>query len=101
MRRLVYLFLLLCGMAAALPAQAATSVNLVVERKASLTEQVLFESDLKQLPQVQKVIPLRLNARHREYRLVLTDITQTGWLGRWLVQHGYQVRETERGWLAY
>ncbi len=101
MRQSVCVFLLLCGMAVAWPAQAATSVELSIERHASLTEQVLFESDLQQLPQVRKVIPLRLNPHHREYRLLLTDSSPAGWLGRWLEQHGYQARQTEHGWQAY
>jgi len=101
MKHILFALLLLCSTVAFSRAQAVTSMDLIVERNASLTEQILFESDLKHLPQVTAVIPLRLNVRHREYRLVVTDVSQTGWLGHWLEQHGYQARETEYGWQAY
>jgi len=82
------------------PAIADDSILIMIERQASLPEQVLFEDDLRRDPRVVSLLPRQLNHTMQQYRLKLKDPADTQWLHQWFAQHGLSMVPTADGWLA-
>ncbi len=80
--------------------QEEPGIRITIHRRASLPEQVLFEQDLSRDPRVAALIPTLLGAEVRQYRLLLANGSDDGWLAQWLAQHGLNAQPTPDGWLA-
>jgi len=76
------------------------SILIMIERQASLPEQVLFEDDLRRDPRVASLLPRQLNHTMQQYRLQLKDPADTQWLHQWFAQHGLSLTPAADGWLA-
>ncbi|RMH61186.1 MAG: hypothetical protein D6678_04060 [Zetaproteobacteria bacterium] len=95
MRHWVAVFVALAWLS---PAQA-DEVELEIDRVASLTEQVLLESDLRQDTRVALLLPHMLAHDRRSYRIRTTD--NAAWLVNWLTRRGFEVQRTSSGWRAF
>jgi len=81
------------------PATVATpSLHLVIEQRASLSEQIALEAALRADPRVQSILPSYLNYRSRTYTLQLKQ-NNDGWISDWFAQRGMVATPNAQGWL--
>lgn len=72
---------------------------LTIDRPATLSQQVLFEHDLRSQPEVAGLYPALLNRNERRYRIMLSSLNDA-WLPVWLERHGYHAVSAMDGWSA-
>ena len=81
-----------------IPDNKALLVHLLVQKQASLSEQVALETALKRDPRVQSVVPTYLNAHSREYIVRLKQHDES-WIEDWFAQRGMLATPDAQGWL--
>jgi len=72
---------------------------LIVERPATLAEQVILEEALEKHPAVKAVVPKFLSHDSRQYLLYLKG-SNDEWVAAWFRKRGMQVAPTPQGWLV-
>lgn len=72
---------------------------LIIERAASLPEQVILEEALEKHPAVAALIPKFISFDTRQYRLLLKGQSDE-WVPSWFRRRGMQVSPTPQGWLV-
>ncbi|ATX81097.1 hypothetical protein Ga0123462_0219 [Mariprofundus ferrinatatus] len=75
------------------------SVFLVVERHASLPEQVLFEEELRRDPRVLELSLRQTNRDGQQYRMILKGEDEL-WLPQWFKRRGLSLTSSVEGWVA-
>jgi len=78
--------------------ESMLSLHLLLEKEASLSEQIALETALKEDPRVQSIVPSYLNYRSREYTLQLKQ-NDDSWINDWFVQRGMTATPNAQGWL--
>jgi len=88
------------GTGDAAPAIAVSSLHLLIEQKANLSEQIALETALKNDPRVQSMLPSYLNYRSREYIIQLKQ-NDDSWIADWFAQRGMVATPNAQGWLIH
>jgi len=81
------------------PAQVQSGL-LMIERQASLPEQVLFEEDLGHDPHVVSLSLREVNGQSRQYRLSLKG-SDDQWLFDWIERRGMRLTTSMEGWVVH
>jgi len=81
------------------PAQVKSGL-LMIERQASLPEQVLFEEDLGHDPHVISLSLRQVNGQGRQYRLSLKG-SDDQWLFDWIKRRGMTLTTSMEGWVVH
>ncbi|MDQ6956041.1 MAG: hypothetical protein Q9M21_02475 [Mariprofundaceae bacterium] len=84
----------------AAPVIAPSSLHLLIEQKANLSEQIALETALKNDPRVQSILPSYLNYRSREYIVQLKQ-NDDSWIADWFAQRGMIATPNAQGWLVH
>jgi len=76
------------------------SLELTVDRTATLAEQVLLEGDLSSDARVDVLVPVQLNEHVCKYHLLL-KVADDSWIPLWFARHGLAVTPLPEGWIAH
>ncbi|MES0370941.1 MAG: hypothetical protein ABUK11_01560 [Mariprofundaceae bacterium] len=72
---------------------------LTIEQSSTLPEQVVLEDALRQNVRITALIPTRLGATTRQYRILLKG-EDDSWIRAWFQRRGMQATATPYGWLV-